>query len=318
MAKEKRIRAEDGWNLLRGLCMGCADVVPGVSGGTVALILGIYVRLVTAISRVDGQLLSLCRQRRWLAAAEYLDLRFLVTLAAGIGTGIVGMSLIINQLLTGATSRSYTLAVFFGMILASAVLVGKLIKTDSPAEAGTVILVGIVAALLAFWISGLRHTGESDPALPWIFLCGAVGICAMILPGISGAMILLVLGVYVHLTEIPKNLLAGTLVQSSLLTLAVFASGCALGLLAFSKILRWLLTRFHSLTMAALCGFMFGALRNLWPFQRDLTPEVEKFKHKEFELLWPDLQAHTVTTLAFLVAAMIGVFLVDWFARRRG
>ena len=294
--------------------MGCADVVPGVSGGTVALILGIYVRLITAVSRADGELWSLCRRGRWQEAAEYIDLRFLVTLAAGIGVGIVGMSLVVNRLLTDATTRSYTLAMFFGMILASAVIVAKLIKANSSSERTSAILIGIAAALFAFYVSGLHHTAGGPPSRPWFFLSGAIGICAMILPGISGAMILLVLGVYEHLTEIPKNLLANQQVFDSLVTLVVFASGCAMGLVFFSKILRWLLTKYHVLTMAVLCGFMIGALRNLWPFQTDTTPEIEKFKHKLFELDWPAADFRTVTVVAFAFIAMTGVFVVERLA----
>ena len=107
------------------------------------------------------------------------------------------------------------------------------------------------------------------PHLAFVFFCGAVAICAMILPGISGAMILLMLGVYIHLTEIPGNLLRGQDVVDGVVTVVVFATGCAIGLVTFSKVLHWLLERHHAVTMAVLCGFMFGSLRKLWPFQRD-------------------------------------------------
>lgn len=310
----KLIQPADLRNVFCGLCMGCADVVPGVSGGTVALILGIYLRLVTAISRIDATFIGHLRHGRWTTAAEYLDLRFLVALAGGVGVGIVGMSLIINHLLTDPATRCYTLAVFFGMILASAFLVARLVQAKTVPQKFSAILIGVAAAWASYAISGLHHATGMTPSLPWIFACGAIGICAMILPGISGAMILLVLGVYVHLTDVPKNLLSGTEVGASLTTLVVFAAGCALGLIFFSKILRWLLTRHQVPTMATLCGFMIGALRNLWPFQLDLTPEIEKFKHKTFELVWPDADLTTAIAVILVVAAAAGVLLADRLA----
>ena len=299
--------------------MGCADVVPGVSGGTVALILGIYIRLVTAISHVDRSLWHMLLARKWSDAAEYLDLRFLVGLATGIVTGIVGMSLIINRLLTDSASRSFTLAVFFGMIGASAVILAKMIKPDTGRQRAEAILTGVVAASFACWASFLHHNSSTEPSLAWLFACGSIAICAMILPGISGAMILLVLGVYVHLTEIPKNLLAGVAVVRSLQELFVFACGCGISLVAFSKVLRWLLTTWHTRTMAALCGFMIGALPKLWPFQTDLSLDVEKFKHKKFSLDWPTtLDGQTIAVTGLMVGAAVFVFVVDrWVNRSR-
>jgi putative membrane protein len=311
--------ATDAMQVFRGLCMGCADVVPGVSGGTVALILGIYERLVTSISRIDRQFFALCRQRRWLAVAEHLDLRFLIALAAGIGTGVVGMSLIVNRLLTNPTSRAITLAAFFGMILASAVILARLIRPGSPAEGVRAAIMGFAAALLSFRISLLDQlSGAGDPSYPWFFLCGAIGICAMILPGISGAMILLVLGAYVHLTEVPHNLIHGEHIGQSLTTLVVFGSGCATGLILFSKVLRWLLSSYHVTTMSILCGLMVGALVKLWPFQHDLTPQVEKFKYKELELYWPDqIDRQAMAVIAAAVIAIIIVFVTDYLVRRQ-
>lgn len=297
--------------------MGCADVVPGVSGGTVALILGIYQRLVTAISHFDLRLLALVRARQWRKAVEHVDLRFLVTLAAGIVVGIVGMSLLMHRLLHEDFSRSLTFAVFFGMILASASLVARMIEVTSPSHVVMCLILGGVAATLAFWLTTLTATHGAAPSYPYIFLCGCVAICAMILPGISGAMILLVLGVYAHLTEVPKNLIHGEHIGASLATLVVFGSGCVISLICFSKILRWLLARHHTATMAVLCGFMFGALPKLWPFQHDTTPEVEKFKEKVFELTMPEPSAKTLVIITAAVLAAGFVFVVDGIVRRR-
>jgi putative membrane protein len=319
MSDKKHSFRGDGAQVMRGICMGCADVVPGVSGGTVALILGIYERLVTAISHFDGRLLGFLRRRQWGEATRHIDLRFLVALAMGILSGVVCMTLLMNHLLTNETTRSLTLAAFFGMILASAVVVAKMIETDSPAQRLRCLLLGIAGAAVAYWISTLQHgTAEgAPPSYVYLFFCGGIAICAMILPGISGAMILLLLGVYVHLTEVPRNLLSGQHLAESLITLVVFATGCAVSLVGFSKVLRWLLANYHALTMATLCGFMFGALRKLWPFQQDLTPHIEKVKHKHFEVIWPEtFDSHVAAVLVTVVLAMAFVFIADRFTQR--
>ena len=305
-------------NVLRGLCMGCADVVPGVSGGTVALILGIYERLVTAISHVDRSLWQHMRRRQWQAAARHLDVRFLIGLGSGIISGVLMMTFVINRLLTNEATRAVTLAAFFGMILASAILVASLIRTVRRMETVTCFLLGATSAMFAYWVSVLPNTGAAaDPSYPYVFFCGAIAICAMILPGISGAMILLVLGIYVHLTDIPHNLLGGEQIAEGLTTVVVFAAGCLISLILFSKLLRWLLGHHHAPTMAALCGFMFGALRKLWPFQRDLTPDVEQFKHKTFEAFLPtSIDGQAAAVIAAIVVALALVFTVDYFTRR--
>jgi len=306
-------------NVFRGLCMGCADVVPGVSGGTIALILGIYERLVTAISHFDATFAARVRSRAWRSAAQHIELQFLVTLGFGIGCGVVAMTLLINRLLTSPDSRALTLAVFFGMILASALLIARTIRPTSTGHAIVCALLGLLGAAVAWWVSVLPQAAGSagEPSLLWYFVCGSIAICAMILPGISGAMILLVLGVYIHLTEIPHQLLAGEQLGHNLLVLIVFGSGCAISLVLFSKVLRWLLVNFHSPTMALLCGFMFGALRKLWPFQHDLTPEVEKYKYKVFEAVWPDTwNAQVVAVIAACAVAAVAVLVVDVVVRR--
>lgn len=306
--------ATHGGTVARGVLMGGADIVPGVSGGTVALIVGIYERLVTAISHFDLDFLRLLGQRRWARAARHIDLALLVPLAMGVLTGFVIMTTLMHYLWNTDTTRPLTMAVFFGLILASGVLVALMIHVRSSNEALACVVTAAIGAGFAWWVAGLTTATTSSPSLPYVFLSGAVAICAMILPGISGAMILLVLGVYIHLTEIPGNLLHGQEVGIGLLTVTVFATGCAIGLITFSKILHWLLERHHSLTMALLCGFMFGSLRKLWPFQIDLTPEIEKVKYKIFEPTMPaEISGQVVAVIFCFLAATAFVWIVDWF-----
>ncbi len=297
--------------------MGCADVVPGVSGGTVALILGIYERLVSAIGNFDVTLVRQLKQGHWREAAAHVDLRFLMMLGGGLGSGVVAMSLIVNRLLADPLARSLTFASFSGMILASSLLIALMIRPTGRDRIYSPVL-GLAGIAMAWWVSTLVPAGTTGPpGYLWLFACGSLAICAMILPGISGALILLVLGVYAHLTEVPHNLLHGEAPMQNLLVLTVFGCGCGLGLLLFSKVLKWLLTHHHALTMSLLCGFMLGALRKLWPFQRDLTPEIEKFKHKQFELVWPEsLDGPCLAVLLAAGLAIAGVLATDWFVRR--
>jgi putative membrane protein len=266
----------------RGFLMGGADIIPGVSGGTVALILGIYRRLVTAISHFDLVTLRWLGRGELRKAIERVDLYFLMALGLGIGAGIVSLASLMHSLLTHASSRSLTLAVFFGLIVASGVLVGRMVERWGP---GTIVICSAGAAF-AFWITGLQSV-HPDPTYLYVFFCGMVAICAMILPGISGAYILLLLGMYVHVTGAIKGLPRGDVSTENLMTIAVFLAGCTIGLVSFSKVLRWLLSHHESTTMALLCGFMLGSLRRIWPFQRDLTPHEEELKLKVFANEWP-------------------------------
>ncbi|MCO6458833.1 MAG: DUF368 domain-containing protein [Pirellulaceae bacterium] len=303
--------------VLRGVCMGAADVVPGISGGTVALILGIYQRLVTAISHCDLHLLGLLKRRRWREVAEYLDLRFLCLLVTGIAAGFVLMTLVVSSLLESDTTRPYLLASFFGMVLASAWLVARMIHYHSTGELVQALCLGLIGAVFAWWLTTLTNL-SSEPTLPYIFFCGLLAACAMILPGISGAMVLLILGVYGYLTHIPHQLLRGEQVVYGLVTILVFGSGCAISLISVSKFLRWLLTRHQTPTMGLLCGFMFGALAKLWPFQRDLTPDLP-YKEKVLQPMWPgDWSVGTWSVLGVLLMATLLVLIADWWLRQRG
>jgi putative membrane protein len=293
-------------NLARGFLMGGADVIPGVSGGTVALILGIYERLVTSISRFDLTLFDHVRSRKWREAEEHVNLRFLLTLGSGIALGIAGFATIMHYLLHHHTQ--HTLAAFFGLILASSLLVARMVQHWN---VGTALLFpgGVV---FAYWLVGQSFLEKPPAGNAYVFLCGMIGICAMILPGISGAFILLVLGKYEDITGVLKDTLHGDISLANLATITIFCTGCLVGLLSFSKFLRWLLARHESQTMAVLCGFMLGSLRRIWPFRLDLTPAIEKFSQKEWEYLQHDLTDGSVIASSLIaVAAFAFVVLLD-------
>ncbi len=300
---------EDIAQLGRGFFMGAADIIPGVSGGTIALVLGIYERLITAISRFDRQLLKILSQREWQAAAEHLDLRFLVGLGLGILTGVVSLASLMLMLLL--EYRTYTLSVFFGLILASSWIVAQMVRPRGMGQRVRCYLIAIAAAIFAFWLVGLQQVASHD-SLVYFFLCGAVAICAMILPGISGSYILWLLGVYVTVAEMVHKAARGALTLRELLLLTVFAAGCAVGLLSFSKLLRWLLLHAQRTTMAVLGGFMVGSLRLMWPFQNDLTPEIEKLQLKQYAHFFPASWDHEVTMCVTLaVIAMLSILALE-------
>jgi putative membrane protein len=242
-------------HLLSGLAMGAADAVPGVSGGTVALVMGVYRRLVTAISQVSLEALGELRQGDWRGLAERFDLRFLVTLAIGIAIGLLTFVMLLHELIgtpdAPAATRPYVYALFFGAICGSSYLVAKLTKPTSPGQAALYGLLGAAGAGFAFWLTGLDQLTpiSTAPNLLFAFLLGAVAISAMILPGISGSYLLLIFGAYSYFSGIPKAILKGQLVTQDVLDLADYAVLCLEGLLSYAKELRWLLIRHEGPTM---------------------------------------------------------------------
>ncbi len=293
-----------------GFLMGAADIVPGVSGGTMALIVGIYARLITAISRIDRRFLQLVFSGQIAAAIRHADLRFLITLGCGIVLGAGGLASVMKILLTD--HRTLTFAAFAGMILASSLLVARRIGAWSPLRVITL----IAAAGFAWWLVTLPALQNPPDSKLYLFVCGMIGICAMILPGISGAFILLLMSRYETIVSAIRSFVHLELTADVLLTLIVFALGCATGLLTFSRVLKKLLVTHHDATIAAMCGFMLGSVYRLWPFQRDLTPDVEDLKHKVFEHFIPT-EVNGVVWSAVAAAVVAGILVLSLDAAAR-
>lgn len=255
MSTAARSRSPLPTHALFGLLMGTADVIPGVSGGTVALIVGIYERLVSSIRGVAAAAVALLRgdtrgARDRVRAVEWT---LILPLGAGIVTALAVGSLVIPGLLERYPAQM--LGLFFGLIAGSLAVPWKRIATVGPAHLG----VAAVAALAAFVVVGLPERSTSDPTLLQVFASAAVAICAMILPGVSGAFLLLILGLYETTLDALRNL--------DVVYVGVFVLGAAVGLGSFARLLEWLLERRHDATMAGLVGLMAGSLRALWPWQ---------------------------------------------------
>jgi putative membrane protein len=240
---------------LRGVMMGAADIVPGVSGGTIAFITGIYDTLLASIRAFDLTFLSLLLRGDIRAAWAHVNGGFLAALLLGIGTSILSLARVISWILENHPVPLW--AFFFGLIFASAVVLLRQVEGWTLPRAACLLAGVLVAGLIAF-----SPVANMDFGLAGVFLAGFLAICAMILPGISGSFILVLLGMYSTVLTAVKSL--------DLMFLLVFILGCGAGLLFFSRILYWLLHRFHQATMALLTGFLFGSLAIVWPWKHVL------------------------------------------------
>jgi len=246
---------------VKGLAMGSADLVPGVSGGTVALITGIYGELLNAVSSL-GEGLRAASRGHLTEGVAAVHTRFLVCLAAGLLTALVTLARLMHYLL--AHHPVPTWGMFFGLVAASVLIIGK----EARVWQGWGIALFLVGAAAAYYIVGLIPV--TTPQAPWfIFLSGMIAICAMILPGISGAFLLLILSKYQYITGALRN----PFDTGNLATLAVFATGCLTGLLGFSRFLSYMIDRHYQATMAVLTGLMFGSMRKIWPW-KEITASV--------------------------------------------
>jgi putative membrane protein len=252
--KPRSIRSYIGLTI-KGFCMGAADVVPGVSGGTMAFILGIYEDLLGAVRSFDLQFLRLLIRFKIKDALNHTSWRFLTALLIGIFLAVFSLAKLLSWLLEYHPVLIWSF--FFGLILASVYTVGRhLRKWSLP------ILVWIFMGTVgSYFLVGLVPL--KTPETPWfLVLSGAVAICAMILPGISGSFILVLLGKYAYLLAAVNN--------RDFLPLILAAAGAAVGLITFVRCLSWLLKKYHDPTLAVLTGLMLGALRKVWPWKKTL------------------------------------------------
>ena len=287
--------------------MGTADIVPGVSGGTVAFITGIYEALLTAISSINSRLVLQVLRLNFKEALAGLHLRFLVSLVFGIALAIISTAHLMHYLLTEHAVQTWS--VFFGLITASILVVGHSINkrfTSFPA-----LILGII---LAYGITGLIPL--YTPEEPWfIFFSGMIAICAMILPGLSGSFILLILGKYAFITAALRN----PVNPDNLEIILIFVAGCLVGILGFSRILRYGLARWHDYTLALLTGIMIGSMRKVWPWKITLESQIIRGKEHVLreENVWPLFDFEFGIALLLMLAGFVLVLLLDKMSRQR-
>ncbi len=244
--------------IAKGMAMGAADVVPGVSGGTIAFITGIYDRLLSTLKSVPSGV-KLLFTEGFASAWRAVDGAFLLCVFGGILTSILSFAHVISYLL--ATYPEMLWSFFFGLILVSAF---HMLRQIREWHLGYVAAL-VAGALFSYWV-GVLTPNPLTPEPVTLFFAGALAICAMILPGISGSFILLMLGLYSTIMEAIKGF--------EIVTLAIFASGCVVGLLTFSHVLSWLLKKYHNLAVSLLTGLMIGALGKVWPWKETLQTRI--------------------------------------------
>lgn len=249
----------------KGIAMGAADVVPGVSGGTIAFITGIYEELIGSIKSIRPSSFRMLLNGKWKEFWLAINGSFLLSLVAGIFFSILSLARLIRFLLE--TYPVLIWSFFFGLIVASALFVARHIK-----KWNLPILVSTIAGILIAWVITVMTPAEANTTWWFIFLSGAIAICAMILPGISGSFILVLMGMYRFILEAVSNL--------NIPVLFLFIAGAAIGIISFSNVLSWLLKKHHDLTIGLLAGFMVGSLNKVWPWKN----VVETFTDRHGEI----------------------------------
>ncbi len=287
---------------LKGVSMGAADVIPGVSGGTVAFITGIYEELINSLKAIDLGAFRLLFSFKLPSFWKKINGNFLICVLAGIVTSLLSLSKLMTYLLEHHPISIWSF--FFGLILISSPLILRDIKTWNFMTVVS-FLVGIV---LAYLITVMSPT-ETPTNLFFIFFCGALAICAMILPGISGAFILLLIGKYEYMIT--------ALINFDLPVIFVFVLGCFLGLVGFSHFLSWILTHYRFPTLALLAGFMIGSLNKVWPWKRVVAFRLdhEGMQVPAFdESVWPgryfEYSGKDPQLFHAILFAAVGIFLV--------
>jgi len=295
----------------KGIAMGAADVVPGVSGGTIAFITGIYDELLRSIGAIPGAAMLLFRGRvreAWATA----NANFLLVLFGGILTSVFSLAKLITYLLEAHPIPVWSF--FFGLILVSVHLVGKEIQRWDLSR-----IVGLILGVVFAYVITVAAPMQWSSSSLSLFFAGAIAICAMILPGISGSFILVLLGLYPVVLGAVKDL--------DLAVMAIFAAGCLVGILSFARVLSWMLDRWRDLTLTFLTGLMLGSLNKVWPWKETLTWRIdshgERIPMLEQNLLpgaYGELTGQDPQLALAIVLAVAGIVLVlglEWFAGRR-
>ena len=291
---------------MKGFCMGAADVVPGVSGGTMAFILGIYEELIKSIKSFDLSFLRLLLSLRVKDALDHASWRFLLAIGLGILTAIFTLARILAWLLQNQPVLIWSF--FFGLIVASVFTVSKHLSKWT-----SLIFVWIgLGALFAYLLVGMVPAKTPDTAW-FLFMSGAIAICAMILPGISGAFILVLLGKYHYVLEAVNN--------RDVFTLLLVAAGAGIGLATFVRLLNWLFNKYHDITIALLTGLMLGSLRKIWPWKKTLQSMEDAHGNviatAQANILPSQWDSELMIALSLIVVGFLVIFSLNFLAEKK-
>ena len=290
--------------------MGIAEVIPGVSGGTIAFITGIYEKLINTIKAFGPQLFKAFRQGGLAAAWEQINGTWLVVLLGGMAVGVIAGVFGVSHLLENYPEMLW--AFFFGLIIASAIYIARQVKRWDVAE----YLALIFGTAIAYGITVISPA-EGNDALWFVFICGAIAISALILPGISGSFILLLMGMYGYVIPTVKEALS-TFALDKLMVVAVFGLGCLTGLVTFSRVLSWTFKHYRTVTLALLTGFMIGSLNKIWPWRiaTDWLYDADGNKEKVIveQNVLPgayDGEPYVVGVIVLMILGFLSVFLIE-------
>lgn len=289
---------------LKGMAMGAANVVPGVSGGTLALITGIFEPLIQSLRSFNIQAIRLLLTGQFKKLAEHINLTFLISVGAGVGIAIISLAKIFK--LVFASHPILIWSYFLGLIVASIFYVGQKIERWSPASFIAITLGTAVAVALTF----LSHASENANPL-YVFVCGAIAICCMILPGISGSYVLVLMGNY-------QLIMINAVSSLDIHILIPFALGAGVGLLAFTHFLGWLLKHYFNPTLALLTGFVIGSLGIIWPWKEEITQMFgEKEKVVGYNWNLPAFDSSLIWPVLLVLAGIATICITETLAQRK-
>lgn len=317
---------------LKGMGMGIAEVIPGVSGGTIAFITGIYQRLLSAINSFNFSLIGIWKKEGFSGVWKAIDGIFLVSLIIGMGAGLIGGIFVITDLME--THPEPLWGFFFGLVLASVWVLRKEVHEINLKNISFFIL-GIIIAVV---ITSLTPV-EGSKNLPYVYISGVFAICALMLPGISGSFILLIMGMYTIIIPTLKNVLV-SFNSSDIIIIIVFALGCLTGIVSFSRVLTWLFKHKPVVTMATMLGFLVGSVYKIWPW-RNITSIADKetgsitriseiaqlssLKKDDYKIISEQLvlppdyimsSPKTTLTIISLVTGFLFILVLDYFSEK--
>ncbi len=299
------------YNFLKGMGMGAANVIPGVSGGTIALITGIFERLINSIKSFNLTALKLFFTGKWKAFAEHVDLKFLVAVFLGIAAAILSVAKLFKFLFENYPV--YIWAFFFGLIIASIYYVGRTVNKWS---LGSILFFAIgtgIALLIAF-----GTPAQENHNFLYLILCGVVGTCSMILPGLSGSYVLLLMGNYEYVMIDAVNMLT-TSPWEGIKILIPVVIGAVIGLLAFAHLLSWIFKNFHDQTVALLTGFILGSTPIIWPWKHAITNALKDGTEKVvgYQWQWPAINTEFFIALAIMLLGAAIIIVTEQLASKK-